>query len=108
MKSILKFTAIAVVSLFAFTANAEEKKEQTFTGKGECAKCALDKADSCQMAITVKEDGKDKTYLLENNAVTKAYHKNICKSEKKVKVIGTFKEKDGEKIIVAKKVETQS
>ena len=107
MKSILKFTAIAVVSLFAITANAEEK-EQTFTGKGECAKCSLEKAESCQMAITVKEDGKDKTYLLENNAVTKAYHKNICQSEKKVKVVGTFKEKDGEKVIVAKKVETQS
>ena len=107
MKSIVKFMAVAVVSVFAFTASAEEK-EQTFSGKGECAKCALDKAESCQMAITVKEDGKDKTYLLENNAVTKAYHKNICQSEKKVKVTGTFKEKDGEKVIVAKKVETQS
>ena len=107
MKSILKLTAIAVVSLFAFTASAEDK-EQTFTGKGECAKCALKKADSCQMAITVKEEGKDKTYLLENNKVTKDYHSNICQSEKKVKVVGTFKEVDGQKIIVAKKIDTQS
>lgn len=107
MKSILRLTAIAVVSLFAYTASAADK-EQTFTGKGECAKCALKKAESCQMAITVKEEGKDKTYLLENNDVTKAYHKNICQTDKKVKVVGTFKEVDGQKIIVAKKIETQT
>lgn len=104
MKNIVKFMAVAVISAFAFTASAEDKLK-TFTGKGECGKCALKKTDSCQMALTVKEDGKNKIYLLANNDVTKAFHKNICTSDKQVKVQGTVEEKNGEEIIVAKKIE---
>ena len=80
-------------------------EEKTLTGKGECAKCSLSKTKSCQMALTVKEDGKDNTYLLANDDVTKAFHKNICTEQKEVKVTGTIKEEGGQKVIHAKKIE---
>ena len=101
----MKFLAIALttaaLSLNLFAAD----KEQTLTGKGECAKCSLGKTKSCQMALTVKEDGKENTYLIENDDVAKAFHKNICQESKDVKVTGTIKEVDGKKVIHAKKIE---
>ena len=105
MKTLLKLFAVtATMAAFSLNMLAADK-EQTLTGKGECAKCSLGKTKTCQMAITVKEDGKDQTYLLANNDVTKAFHKNICQDSKEVSVTGTIKEEDGKKVIEAKKVE---
>jgi hypothetical protein len=101
MKFLATIIATAALSVGLMAAD----KETTLTGKGECAKCSLGKTKSCQMAITVKQDGKDKTYMLENNDITKAFHKNICQEDKDVKITGTLKDVDGKQVFVAKKVE---
>lgn len=105
MKITKLFTMAAATVALSLSLMAAADKEMTLTGKGECAKCSLGKTKSCQMALTVKEDGKEKTYILENNDITKAFHKNICQEEKEVKVTGKVKEVDGKKVIEAKKVE---
>ena len=95
-----KFLLIAALSTcIGFAADAKTEK---ITGKGECAKCSLKKADSCQMALTTK-DGT--TYLVENNDVSKKFHKNICTEQKEVAVTGTISEKDGKKQITAKTID---
>lgn len=105
MKTLIKLFAVtATMASLSFSLLAADK-EQTLTGKGECAKCSLGKTKACQMAITVKEDGKDNTYLLVNNEVAKAFHKNICQESKDVSVTGTIKEEDGKKVIEPKKIE---
>jgi hypothetical protein len=97
----MKKFAVLLALAFALSATAEDK-EQTLSGKAQCAKCSLKKADSCQMALTTK-DGT--TYLVENNDVSKKFHKNICTEDKEnVKVIGTVKEEGGKKQIVAKEI----
>ncbi len=98
------FAVAATMGALSFNLVAADK-EKTLTGKGECAKCSLKETKTCQMAITVKEDGKDKTYLLANNDVAKAFHKNICQESKDVSVTGTVKEEDGKQVIEAKKIE---
>ena len=97
-----KFAVLLTLALgLTFSISAEDK-EQTLTGKGQCAKCSLKKAESCQMALTTK-DGT--TYLVENNDVSKKFHKNICTEDKEnVKVTGTVKEVAGKKQIVAKEI----
>ena len=104
MKYLKFFAAMVAVGSLSFTTLADDK-EKTLTGKGECAKCSLKKTESCQMALTVKEDGKDQTYLVANNDTSKAFHKNICSSTKDVKVTGTIKEEGGKKVLEAKKIE---
>ena len=51
------------------------------------------------------EGGKKVTYYLEQNAVSKKFHSNICKAKKKVKATGTVEEKDGKKVLTASKIE---
>jgi hypothetical protein len=99
------FKAFVVTALMVVSLSAAGDKVKTFTGKGECAKCSLGKTDSCQMALTVKEDGKDTLYLVENNDVSKKFHKNICSDTKDVTVKGTVKEVDGKKVIEAKEID---
>ena len=93
-----KYLLIAALSGLAILAADTE----TIKGKGECAKCSLKEADSCQMAVTAKDGTK---YLVENNDVSKKFHKNICTEEKDVEVTGTVSEKDGKKMITATKIE---
>ena len=93
---------LLVLALSGFVAFAAgEGKTQTITGKGECAKCSLHETKACQMAVTTK-DGKK--YLVENNKVSKDFHKNICTEEKNVEVTGKVEHKDGKDIIVAKEI----
>jgi hypothetical protein len=103
MKSSLKALVATALMAFAITVSADDKA-QTFTGKGECAKCSLGKTKACQMAVTVKEDGKDTTYLVENNDVSKKFHKNVCQSTADVTVKGKLKEVDGQKVIEASEI----
>jgi hypothetical protein len=98
MKKYLLILALSGLVGFA----ASDAKVETLTGKAECAKCSLKQTSTCQMALTTK-DGKH--YLVENNPVSKKFHKNICEESKEVTVTGTVTEKDGKNIIVAKKVE---
>jgi len=94
------FLILALSGLVGFAAS--DAKTETIKGKGECAKCSLHMTDSCQMAITTKDGTK---YLVENNDTSKKFHKNICKEDKQVSVTGTVSEKDGKKVITAKKIE---
>ena len=90
---------LAVISIPAFA--AEVKLE----GEAVCAKCNLKQASECQAAITVTgADGKKETILADNNDVSKAFHKNICKETKKVKAEGVVTEKDGKKTIALTKI----
>jgi hypothetical protein len=100
----LSFVAVALFASFAAFA-AEKEKELTLVGSGQCAKCALGKTESCQNALVVKQNGKEETYFLAQNAVSKDFHDNICEAPKQVKVTGTVKEVDGKKEITASKIE---
>ena len=91
----------AASALFA----ASPAKEVTLSGMGKCAKCSLGVSDKCQTTVVVKgSDGKEVTYFLTNNPVSKKFHKNICEEDKPITVTGTVKEVDGKKEIVASKV----
>ena len=77
-----------------------ESAEVTLTGTGCCAKCELKQADSCQNAL---KSG-DLVYLLEHNAVSKAFHKNLCSGTKAITAVGSVKDVDGNKVLVATKI----
>ena len=64
---------VAIIALtMALSSTAFAKgKEVTITGEGQCAKCALHEAKSCQNTITVEEQGKKITYYLAQNKVSK-------------------------------------
>ena len=99
---------IAALGLFATTAlfAASNATEVTLSGMGKCAKCSLGTSDKCQTAVVVKNaDGKEETYLLTNNKVSKQFHKNICEEDKPITVTGTVKEVNGKKEIAPTKVE---
>ena len=98
-KMTLLTLAFAAMSL---AARAEDTK---IAGDAMCAKCELKQADECQMAIQVKNaDGKKETLLVENNQVSKDFHKNICKETKAVNGEGTITEKNGKKTITLTKI----
>lgn len=104
-KSLLLSLSLGGLFLFAVatSANAEEKKV-TLTGQGQCAKCELKKADSCQNTVTVEKSGKKTVYFLEKNEVSNKFHKNICSGVKEIKVVGTVKEVDGKHLVTATEV----
>jgi hypothetical protein len=83
-----------------------EGKTVTVTGEGKCAKCSLKEADSCQNVIQTKEDGKTVTYYLTKNDVSDKFHKNVCKSTKKVTAKGTVKDVDGKKQLTVTEIKT--
>ena len=102
-------TLLACVAALALSTTLiadEPKDEKEIKGEGMCLKCELKKADACQNAIRVKDkEGKETLYILEQNDVSKAFHRNVCTSVKKVIAKGKVK-KDGEKhILVASKIE---
>jgi hypothetical protein len=80
-------------------------KEVTISGEGKCAKCAMHETDKCQNAIQTQENGKEVTYYLADNKVSKEFHDNLCKESHKVTATGTVKEKDGKKVLTASKIE---
>ena len=98
-KLTLLTTLLAAFSVSAFAADVK------IEGEAVCAKCNLKTASECQAAITVTgADGKKETILADNNDVSKAFHKNICKDTKKVKAEGVITEKDGKKTIALTKI----
>lgn len=104
MKKILSLTlALAGLLVASNTFAADEAK--TITGEGQCGKCSLKKADSCQNVIIAKEGGKEVTYWLAKNDVSKKFHSNICSEKKQVKAKGTVKEVDGKKELTATEIE---
>ena len=68
----------------------------TLAGIGKCAKCALSQSPECRNVIVCHLDGKDVTYWLTNNSVSKAFHKTICKTNEPILVTGKREAKDTE------------
>jgi hypothetical protein len=105
MKKQLSLALAVAVSLTVASVFAAEK-EQTITGKGMCAKCELGQTPKCQNAIQVTAAGKTTTYLLEDNAVSKAFHSKVCKGPvEKVTATGTAKTEGGKQVFVATKIQ---
>jgi len=74
--------------------------EVTLSGTGSCAKCKLKQTDACQNAL---KSG-DTLYLLEHNAVSKAFHKNLCSGTANITAVGSVKDVEGKKVLVATKI----
>ena len=104
---IIRLVSLLAVALgaAALVFAADQEKEVTLTGLGQCAKCSLGKTESCQNAIVVKQDGKEETYLLTENEVSKKFHDEICDTVKAIKVTGVVKTTKGQKEITASKIE---
>jgi hypothetical protein len=105
MKSRMGIVVVVLAMLgLAGLAQAEDK-EVTLKGKMTCAKCSLKQTEKCQNALIVTEDGKEVTYLLADNEVSKAAHEGVCKTTKEdVSVTGVVSEADGKKIITPTKI----
>ena len=101
-RSILATLLVAGLTMLVTARAADEK---TVTGEGKCAKCALKETKSCQNVVQVKEGDKTVTYYLTHNDVSKAFHDNICKENKKIKVTGTVKEVDGKMELTPTKID---
>jgi hypothetical protein len=84
-------------------ADAGGDKAKTLKGKITCAKCDLGVESKCMTVIVTKEDGKDVTYYFDAASHGKN-HKTVCQAAKEGSVTGTISEKDGKKIVTAKKV----
>lgn len=98
------FTAalLTASSLFA-TDNATTPV--TLVGEGQCAKCSLGLTKSCQTALVVKQDGKEQTYFLVDNDVSRKFHHEVCTDSKQIKVTGVVKDVAGKKEITASSIE---
>ncbi len=105
MKKLILGLSVMGLLLTAATNSFAADKEKTITGEGQCAKCSLKKADACQNVIVAKENGKDVTYYLTQNKVSKDFHKNVCQKKQDVKAKGTVKEVDGKKELTPTEIE---
>ena len=111
MKAIVSLTVSRAVlllaaAIFAQDVFAQEKgKEVTLKGTLLCAKCTLGQTSECTTAIQVKEGDKTVTYYLDDKGAGEEYHEPICGGAKKEgTVVGTVREKDGQKYIKPSKV----
>lgn len=104
MKKLI-ISALAAAALLAVNPAFAQDKEVTLKGEGKCAKCALKKAEQCQNVIEVKDGDKTVAYWIEQNDISKAFHKNVCTATAKMTAVGKVSEKDGKKILVASKLE---
>jgi hypothetical protein len=108
MRKLLPLLAVGIVLSGLSVLLADEKgKAVTISGEGQCAKCSLKETPKCQNAVVVEKDGKKTTYYLVHDAVSKAFHKNICTTTKKVKVEGTCENKDGKLTVTATKIDLE-
>jgi hypothetical protein len=94
------FPLLSVALLFSGVALVWAAEEKTITGEGQCAKCSLQETKKCQNAIVTEEGGQKVTYYLAQNAISKAFHKNVCQTVKKVTATGEVKEEAGKKVLV--------
>jgi hypothetical protein len=104
MKNI-RLVSILVAALMTAAAGFAADSEVTLVGDGQCAKCSLGQSPQCANALVVKQDGKEITYFLTDNKVSKDFHDTICTEVAQIKVTGVVTEKSGRKEIVASKIE---
>jgi hypothetical protein len=80
-------------------------KEVTLNGTFGCAKCSFKEAKACQNVLKVKKGGKDVTYELADNQVSKDHHEAICHDPgKPATVKGTVSDEGGKKVITASEI----
>lgn len=58
------------------------------SGMGLCAKCMLHMTSQCQNALVVDSNGRRQVYFLKDNPVSKAFHKEVCKTSVPIVVEG--------------------
>jgi hypothetical protein len=103
--NLIPVTAVVALGLALSPTAFAKDKEVTLTGEGQCAKCALHEGKTCQNTLTVEEKGKQVTYYLAQNKVSKAFHDQICKSPAKVTATGTVKKVHGKMELTPTKIE---
>jgi hypothetical protein len=104
MRKLISMLAVAVLCS-GLTLVVKAAAEKTIVGEGQCAKCSLGETKTCQNAIVTEEGGQEVTYYLAQNAVSKKFHGNICKTTKKVRATGEVSEESGKKTLTASKIE---
>lgn len=102
---------IAVVSVAAAPrARAEEPapaakaagKEVTLSGMLGCGKCSFHQAKACENVLKVKNaDGKEDSYLLADNDVSKANHEKVCGPASPATVTGVVSKKGARRVLTA-------
>ncbi len=101
MKKTLLALACAMALVMGYQSSVfADSVEVTLSGTGSCAKCKLKQTDACQNAL---KSG-DTLYLLEHNAVSKAFHKNLCSGTANITAVGSVKDVEGKKVLVATKI----
>lgn len=79
-----------------FTAAKLEAQEfKKLEGVGLCLKCELGKSRVCQNAVRVSKDGKEVLYVLDQNSVSKKFHRHLCQGTASVVAEGTVAEMNG-------------
>ncbi len=73
----------------------EVQESKKLEGVGLCLKCELSKSRVCQNAIRVSTDGKDVLYILDQNSVSKKFHRHLCQGTASVVAEGTVAKIDG-------------
>ncbi len=80
------------------------QESKTLEGTGLCLKCELSKSRVCQNAIKVSADGKEFLYILDQNSVSKKFHRHLCQGTAPVVVEGTVAEINGQLELTASKI----
>jgi hypothetical protein len=101
------FAAGLLVATFTSCTTTHQSDQVTMTGTMVCAKCKLHVAKDCQNVLQVTDqNGQTVNYFLAQNGVSKDFHNNICMNDgEKTTVTGTVKEKDGQEVLIASKID---
>lgn len=68
------------------------QESKKLEGTALCLKCELGESRTCQNAIRVSVDGKDVLYKLDQNSVSKKFHRHVCQETVAVIAEGTIAE----------------
>ena len=86
-------------------AKLEVQESKKLEGVGLCLKCELSKSRVCQNAIRISTDGKEVIYVLDQNSVSKKFHRHLCQGTASVVAEGTVAEIDGRLEFTTSKIE---
>src|SRR5262245_27224355 len=97
---VMRRTMIAILVviglvLAVYVAEAAADQERVIAGEGACAKCILKETKECQLAITADEGGKQLTYYVAPNNVSKHFGHQVCSARKEIKAVGLVKNVQG-------------
>jgi hypothetical protein len=98
-------TVAGLAMITTSVVRAEGGKEITIKGEAKCAKCALGQGDECQTVVQRDVKGKVTTYYLADNAVSKKFHKQVCKETKPASVTGVCRKVEDKLVVTASKIE---